>query len=651
MRLLTFPRLITRPIGIGGSVARVTVSISGTVTDGVTPVSGVTVTFGAYSALTAANGTYTIEGVPVDTTASLTPTKTSYLFDPASIELTTSEILGDLTGNDFIPFLPLLYATFSVDDAAPITDPYTADVGTLDFTDAGNVFSVASGNLVANGTASGGNTGFIQDDAVSRAAGRAMAWYFGTITNAGLGRLGAASALGSSATYQFNIGTTLQNVQDGATTQYFMSMTPPGIMTIVERATGAFFIVGARLVYVWNSSTAALKPMMWMGSGQAPNFTLQELYTVDLVSMNADSKVYDYFDATPTANDTFTMEANGFVEFTWTPAAAETLVIMFRRTDDDNTLKVVCDQAGSTVKAYRRTAGVDTELTGAISTAQTWTAGTPYRIVIFPYGTGININVANVIKYRDTNTTTSVQQTATGGKVTGFATGADLYAWKTNMTSLLPGFLQPAIPERYYLTIGDSKTVNNNWQGYFETLINTPAARWEQVGTYATAGWSTYVSKLGIDAWLAAIPAFPAPEFCCINLGTNDVNGDSPNDVFYLDANEDGAEWTTRMQYILDAVHTKWASCQVYVMRPWKPDSPPEAPIDFQTKLTLIDDTLIPNAISGRAWAHLGPDERVFLENGDNGATYINMVPGDYIHPNGAGYALTAAQWRTTLGL
>ena len=141
-----------------------------------------------------------------------------------------------------------------------------------------------------------------------------------------------------------------------------------------------------------------------------------------------------------------------------------------------------------------------------------------------------------------------------------------------------------------------------------------------------------------IDARLAPLPASPAPEFCCVNLGTNDVNGDAPNDVFYGDANEDGAEWTAKLAYILDAVHTKWASCAVYVMRPWKPD---DGGFLFQTKLTLIDDTLIANAISGRAWAHVGPDESVFLENGDDGVTYISA---DRIHSTGARYAITGAQ-------
>jgi hypothetical protein len=195
--------------------------------------------------------------------------------------------------------------------------------------------------------------------------------------------------------------------------------------------------------------------------------------------------------------------------------------------------------------------------------------------------------------------------------------------------------------------VGDSKSLGITWPVPFEASINAAGTRWQRVATLAGVGRSAHVAKSTIDADLAALPATPAPEFLCLNLGTNDVGGDDPNDVYYLDADQDGAEWTAKVQYIIDAVHTKWASCQVYIMRPWRPDYNGGV---YQAKLDHIGDTLIPNAISGRAWAHLGPDERVFLENGDDGATYIAPAP-DRIHPNMAGYALTAAQWKATLGL
>lgn len=196
--------------------------------------------------------------------------------------------------------------------------------------------------------------------------------------------------------------------------------------------------------------------------------------------------------------------------------------------------------------------------------------------------------------------------------------------------------------------IGDSKSVNQTWVTPFMNSISNSTYQWtENAARIALAGTSVNYWKPSIDAELAARAASPAPEFICVNLGTNDVNGDAPNDVFHNDANQDGAEWTANLAYILDALHTKWSGAEIYVMRPWKPDYNGS---EFQTKLDLIGDTLIPNAISGRSWAHLGPDERVFLENGDDGATYIQAAP-DRIHPTVAGYELTAQKWKTLLGL
>jgi lysophospholipase L1-like esterase len=90
------------------------------------------------------------------------------------------------------------------------------------------------------------------------------------------------------------------------------------------------------------------------------------------------------------------------------------------------------------------------------------------------------------------------------------------------------------------------------------------------------------------------------------------------------------------MNYVLAAVHTKWPACQIYIMRPWRRG---EA-ADCNTLATWIADI-----VALLDYAHEGPDERVFLENGDDGATYTS----DGIHPNEAGSALTAQQWRTLL--
>ncbi len=68
----------------------------------------------------------------------------------------------------------------------------------------------------------------------------------------------------------------------------------------------------------------------------------------------------------------------------------------------------------------------------------------------------------------------------------------------------------------------------------------------------------------------------------------------------------------------------------------------------FDAQCDLIDDTYIPNVLSSRgAFAAVGPDERIFLEHGDDGVT----MTSDGIHPNATGYAETAAEWQTSMGL
>ena len=131
-----------------------------------------------------------------------------------------------------------------------------------------------------------------------------------------------------------------------------------------------------------------------------------------------------------------------------------------------------------------------------------------------------------------------------------------------------------------------------------------------------------------VDADLAAATRDPNTAYALVNLGANDVI-----------ALPSQAQWESDLGYILDAFRTKWPSIQVYVMRPWRRGFAAQC------------DTLagwIANVVGGgrAAWAHVGPDERVFLENGDDGVTYTT----DGTHPNEAGYYLTAVQWKTALG-
>lgn len=134
--------------------------------------------------------------------------------------------------------------------------------------------------------------------------------------------------------------------------------------------------------------------------------------------------------------------------------------------------------------------------------------------------------------------------------------------------------------------------------------------------------------KALVDADIAARPADEWIGYLLFNLGVNDVAQGLPSQ----------AVWEANLAYILDAFHAKWPNIQVYVARPWYRANPAGC------------DTIagwIANVVTARAgWATLGPDERVWLEGGDDGAT----MTSDGTHYSAAGLIENAAQWQTVMG-
>lgn len=146
----------------------------------------------------------------------------------------------------------------------------------------------------------------------------------------------------------------------------------------------------------------------------------------------------------------------------------------------------------------------------------------------------------------------------------------------------------------------------------------------------ASSGISVETLATNINGYLAAYPTLLGdPQFVLINIGVNNAAG--------VSGSMDETTVKNAFLAVLDAIHTKWSDVPVYAMRVWGRNA--------DANCDLIDGW-IDEVVALRAWAHLGPDERVFLENGDNGVTYT----ADGVHPNAAGYALTAAQWKTAMG-
>lgn len=177
-------------------------------------------------------------------------------------------------------------------------------------------------------------------------------------------------------------------------------------------------------------------------------------------------------------------------------------------------------------------------------------------------------------------------------------------------------------------TVGDSKTSPGTYQTtLLKNLLGSTGFKWLKtsprfaVGGYDTDDMATYVT-----ANLSASYG-PAPDYILINLGANDVS------AMPLEA-----DWKADYGGILDAFNIKWPSAKIYCMRVWRRG----AAADCNTLAGWLATVVAARS----TFAFLGPDERIFLENGDDGVTYT----ADGVHPNAAGYVLTATQWQTVMG-
>lgn len=174
--------------------------------------------------------------------------------------------------------------------------------------------------------------------------------------------------------------------------------------------------------------------------------------------------------------------------------------------------------------------------------------------------------------------------------------------------------------------VGDSKLADGAVQANAYTTL-TAASEVNAYSTNATSGWTMANHAGAIATYIAGNSSAFNPDYIFVNIGANDVAA--------LPAE---ATWKANALTVLDAYHAAWPSAQVYMMRVWRRGSAPAC------------DTLagwIADVVASRStFAHLGPDERIFLENGDNGVTYTT----DGIHENADGKALAAAQWLALIG-
>jgi lysophospholipase L1-like esterase len=170
------------------------------------------------------------------------------------------------------------------------------------------------------------------------------------------------------------------------------------------------------------------------------------------------------------------------------------------------------------------------------------------------------------------------------------------------------------------VAVGDSKSSSLEWQSDLTAITGSPIATLADGGLTADIVANSY-----IDDFVAQLESsgFSLPRYALINLGANDITWDpAPTE----------GEWKADMLHISDVLHDAFPNIKILIMRIWRRGHAAECDTyagwiaDLATTYSYIEN---------------GPDERVFLENGDDGVTYTY----DGKHPNAAGYLLTAQEW------
>lgn len=177
------------------------------------------------------------------------------------------------------------------------------------------------------------------------------------------------------------------------------------------------------------------------------------------------------------------------------------------------------------------------------------------------------------------------------------------------------------------MTIGDSKTAGGLWQPVLVASLNNAGTckLWqERPSKIAVGGTTVEYWATNIATWLAS--AVGTPDYVLINLGVNEMAS--------LPAE---ATWENNYQIVIDAVKTKYPQALIWLVRPWKRGYTAAA----NTIAGWIDTIVSSNL----GVVYVGPDERIWLEGGDDGATMTT----DGIHYSDAGVVEASNQWSTIL--
>lgn len=170
--------------------------------------------------------------------------------------------------------------------------------------------------------------------------------------------------------------------------------------------------------------------------------------------------------------------------------------------------------------------------------------------------------------------------------------------------------------------LGDSKTADRQWIYYLRDWLATTTGRYADMRplAYGLSGQRVAELHAYVDANLAG--EYQTPRWAIINIGANDL--------WLLPAQ---AAWQADLKGVIDPLRARWPGVQIWIAKPWR-----RGKTSASNTLAGWIDTVIATYTTG---VYPGPDERVWLEGGDDGATYTT----DGTHYSPAGHVECARQW------
>ena len=337
-----------------------------------------------------------------------------------------------------------------------------------------------------------------------------------------------------------------------------------------------------RLAVLNNDATTPLYPAFMNRNIEC---NIDDLFVFDLLDPRW-STIYGTakgYKETVSAGDEVYCPLEAITEFTWTPDTDEVLELDTRRVDANNRYTVRCDQAAGTIVGVWIKHGVETLKT---SHNQTWTVGTPYRIMIRSYGSKARLYVDGVSKSEDAYLYFDKHSTIAKASLAG-SNLATYPLWISSLKSpneannLRDVDLAYAANAENYLTIptyeGSGQCLHpdvyynaDGWNGYKYWMAFTPFAVTNPTGTenpsiVVSNDGNTWVVPEGLTNPVVAAPGSgynSDPDLLVDESGTmwliyrTSVDVPTDTDTISVKSSTDGVTWSAATPILVGAYGT-----------------------------------------------------------------------------------------------